>query len=164
MRNWQPLLRRVNSRTSKGSMSLLQQRGLSVTEVVVEVGGNVLLDTERCPSELIIICAPSTPRFHIRKLQHEASLSHRPHKKARQADCVNGYTPARPSPHFLANCSAICFQYFPVFSGLFGPKENCYLISFSSQITSREGGEKAGGTKTANQRGQVPGSQGTSRL
>ena len=61
VRNWQPLLRRVNSRTSKGSMSLLQQRGLSVTEVVVEVGGNVLLDTERCPSELIIICAPSTP-------------------------------------------------------------------------------------------------------
>ena len=52
MRNWQPLLRRVNSRTSKGSMSLLQQRGLSVTEVVVEVGGKVLLDTERCPSEV----------------------------------------------------------------------------------------------------------------
>ena len=79
-------------------MSLLQQRGLSVTEVVVEVGGKVLLDTERCPSELIIICAPSTPRFHIRKLQHEPSLSHRPRKKPRQADCVNGYTPAHPSP------------------------------------------------------------------
>ena len=93
-------------------MSLLQQRGLSVTEVVVEVGGNVLLDTERCPSELIIICAPSTPRFHIRKLQHEASLSHRPHKKARQADCVNGYTPARPSPPFLGQLFCHLFSIF----------------------------------------------------
>ena len=61
MRNWQPVLSRgENSRTSKGSMSLLQ-RSLSVTEVVVEVGGNVLLDTERWPSELIIICAASSP-------------------------------------------------------------------------------------------------------
>ena len=55
-----------------------------------------------------------------------------------------------PPPHFLANCCAICFQYFPVFSGLFGPKENCYLISFSSQITGEGGEKRKAGTKTAN--------------
>ena len=86
MRNWQGLHRGENSGT-KGWMSL-PERSLSVSvpsiEVVAEVGGNVLraeLNTERCPSELIIICAASTPWFHIRKLQHEPSLSHRQHKK-----------------------------------------------------------------------------------
>ena len=78
MRNWQGLHRGENSRT-KGSMSLLE-RSPSVTvpsiKVDVEVGGNVLrvqLNTEWCPSELIIICAASTPWFHIRKLEHEPS-------------------------------------------------------------------------------------------
>ena len=60
-----------------------------------------------------------------------------------------------PPPHFLANCCAICFQYFPVFSGLFGPKENCYLISFSSQITWEK--PKAD-TRTANRIPGYPGS------
>ena len=135
---------------------------LSLTlQVLVEVGGNVLLDKGAVPVplwKLIIICAKHTPWFHIRKQQHEPSLSHRPRKKPRQADCVNGYTPPSspsPPPHFLANCCAICFQYFPVFSGLFGPKENCYLISFSSQITWEK--PKAD-TRTANRIPGYPGS------
>ena len=119
VRNWQPLLKGENSRTSKGSMSLLQL-SLSLTGVVVEVGGNVLLDTERWPSELIIICAASTPRFHIRKLQHEPSLSHRPRKKPRQADCVNGYTPAltAPPPAPPTFLGQLLCHLFSIFSSL----------------------------------------------